>query len=108
MDSPAPSKLAERVLAFVVRNDDQRDSMLGDLREEWARLSQRIGASRATRWHLRQSLGIAVRYGVIKMLRRKPPIRWITLAEAEPAGPWWSGLSRDVRYAWRAVWQRPA
>ena len=41
------------------------------------------------------------------MLRRKPPVRWISLAAAEPEGPWWSGLTRDVLYAWRAIAQRP-
>src|SRR5690349_8403636 len=99
MTSPAPSTLAERVLAAIVRDAEQRESMLGDLREEFARLSARVGHGRAVRWHFRQSLGIAVRYGVMRTLRRKPPTRWITLADAEPQGLWWSGVSRDIRYA---------
>jgi putative ABC transport system permease protein len=103
-----PPRLGERLLSVLVRDVDLRESMIGDLREEFARLSARIGVTLASRWHLRQSCGIAVRYGLMRMLRRKPPVRWITLADAEPDGPWWSGLPRDVRYAWRAVWQRPA
>jgi putative ABC transport system permease protein len=103
----SPSRFAESVLNLVVRDADQRESMLGDLREEHARLAARIGVDRASRWHLRQSLGIAVRYSVGRMLRRKPPVRWITTATLEPEGPWWTGLTRDVMYARRAIVQRP-
>ncbi|HUQ89437.1 MAG TPA: ADOP family duplicated permease [Vicinamibacterales bacterium] len=101
-------KFAEYVLSTVIRDIEFRESMIGDLREEAARYARRFGAARASRWHLRQSLGIAARYGVIRMLRRKPPVRWISLAAAEPDGPWWSGFPRDIRYAWRAIGQRPA
>lgn len=98
---------AERLLSFVVRDADQRESMIGDLREERERLARRVGRARAARWHFRQSVSIAARYGAMRLLRRKPPVRWISLAAAEPDGPWWSGLPRDIRYAWRAVGQRP-
>ena len=104
----SPFRLAERVLALVVRDPEWRDGVIGDLREERARLSRRVGAARASRWHFRQSLGIAARYGVCRLLRRRQPARWIALSEAEPDGPWWSGLSRDLLYAWRAIAQRPA
>ena len=107
MNTSAPSRLAERVLTLVVRDVDLRESMLGDLREEFARLSSRAGAARASRWHLRQSLGIAFRYGMMRALRRKPPVRWFTTADLEPQGPWWTGMMRDLRYAWRAIQQRP-
>ena len=101
-------KNAERLLSFVVRDEEVRESMLGDLREEHARQVRRAGAARAARWHFRQSLGIAVRYGFFKLLRRKPPVRWITIAEHDTDRRWWSGLSRDFLYAWRSITQRPA
>ena len=101
-------RFAEQVLSFVVRDAEQRESILGDLREEHARQTRRVGVTRATRWHLRQSAGIAVRYGVVKLLRRKPPARWITIAEHDTNGAWWSGLNRDFLYAWRSIAQRPA
>jgi len=104
----AGSRLAETILTLIIRDADLRESVLGDLREECARLSRRAGSTRAVRWHLRQSVGIAARYGAARLLRRKPPVRWITLADAEPDGPAWSGLVRDARYAWRAIAQRPA
>ena len=106
--SPAPSKFAEGVLTFIVRDADQREAIIGDLREELTRYARRVGNSRAIRWHRRQSVSIACRYGLTRMLRRKPPVRWISIADAEPDGPWWSGMGRDVRHAWRAILQRPA
>jgi len=105
--SPSSSTAGERILTLVVRDAELRESMLGDLREEGARLARRAGAGKVARWHLRQSLSIAVRYGVMRILRRKPPVRWITTADLEPQGPWWTGMLRDTRYAWRATLQRP-
>lgn len=102
------SQFGERLLAMVIRDPDQRDAIIGDLIEERSRLARRAGDARASRWHARQCLSIAFRYGATRLLRRKPPVRWIALADAEPDGPWWSGLMRDVLYAWRAIWQRPA
>jgi putative ABC transport system permease protein len=100
-------KIAEYMLSTIVRDIELRDSVIGDLREESARYARRFGASRAARWHLRQSLGIAMRYAMMRLLRRKPPVRWITTADLEPHGPWWTGAARDLRYAWRATQQRP-
>src|SRR5690349_6389099 len=99
--------LGDRVLTVVVRDVDQRDAIIGDLLEEQTRFARRAGEERAPRWHFRQSLSIAVRYGATRLLRRKPPVRWISLADAEPEGPWWSGLTRDMKYAWRSALQRP-
>ena len=66
-------RLAERVLSVVVRDADHRDAIVGDLREEHARQARRIGVDGATRWHLRQSLNIALRYGAGRLFRREPP-----------------------------------
>jgi predicted permease len=101
-------RLAEQLLSAVVGDSEHREAILGDLREEHARQVRRVGLGRATRWHLRQSVGIAFRYGLFKLLRRKPPARWITIAEHDTNTRWWSGLSRDVLYAWRSISQRPA
>ena len=98
-------KFAEQLLSVVVRDGEHRESIMGDLREEYARQARRLGAVRATRWHLRQSAGIAMRYGMARLLRRKPPVRWIAIANDEPSSNRWIG-SRDVLYAWRAIRQR--
>ena len=100
-------KFAEHALSIVIRDIELRESIIGDLREEHAKYARRAGVAKAARWHLRQSAGIAVRYGLTRMLRRKPPIRWISIASMEPEGPWWTGLTRDVLYARRAIVQRP-
>ena len=105
----SPSRLAERILSAVVRDPEWRDGVIGDLREEHARLVARLGTSRARRWHFRQSVGIATRYGVHRLLRRPtPPPRWLATAAQDPDGSWTAGFSRDLLYAWRAVVQRPA
>ncbi|MDO8680867.1 MAG: ABC transporter permease [Acidobacteriota bacterium] len=105
----SPSPFAERVLAIVVRDPEGRDAVIGDLREEHTKLSARVGAARARRWHTQQSLRIACRYGTHRLLRRgTPPRRWLAIAAQEPGGSWTAGLSRDALYAWRAVAQRPA
>lgn len=101
------NSLAERVLDVVIRDAEARESIVGDLREEAARLEKKAGAAKAARWQLRQSLGIAVRYGFVTLFRRKPPVRWISIATLEPEGPWWAGLHRDLMYARRAIVQRP-
>ena len=100
-------KRAEQFLSMVVRDQEHRDSILGDLSEESVRYASRFGQSGAARWHFRQCLSIAMRYGLMRLLRRKPPVRWITMASIEPEGPWWTGLTRDVLYAWRGILQRP-
>jgi putative ABC transport system permease protein len=105
--SPAPSKFGERLLTIVVRDTELRESILGDLREEAARFARRAGPDRAARWHFRQSFSIAGRYAMTRLLRRKPPVRWISIAEYDMDARRWSGLSRDLRYAWRALGQRP-
>ena len=101
-------KLAEQLLTVVVRDTDHREAIIGDLREEHANQARRIGVDGAARWHLRQSVSIAVRYGVGRIFRRTPPARWISIASMEPEGSKWSGLTRDLFYAWRAVKQRPS
>lgn len=101
------TSLAERLLDVVIRDPEARESITGDLREEAARYARKAGAAKAARWQLRQSVGIAMRYGFVRLFRRKPPVRWIAMATLEPDGPWWAGLHRDVLYARRALMQRP-
>ena len=103
----ANTSVGERILSWVVRDPEYRESILGDLREEHSRLAGRLGVDRAAKWHRRQSLSIALRYGIVRLFRRQPPARWITIAEHDMDGRWWSGLTRDFRYAWRSIGQRP-
>lgn len=50
-----PPRLAERLLAFRLRNHAWRDVTLGDLREEFETLASRAGAPHARRWYWRET-----------------------------------------------------
>jgi putative ABC transport system permease protein len=88
--APRPPALAVWILARALRNEAERDMILGDLQEEFPR----HGAA----WYWRQTLSIAPRAAT----RRAP-------AAPVPA----SGESlmytfvKDVRYGWRGLWKRP-
>ena len=105
VESPPP-QLAERLLAAAIRDADWRDSIVGDLREEFAAMRPRVGDAAARRWYWRQACAIGTR----KMIPRAGVHRrgrvWVP---PEPAtnGNWSSGMSRDLRYAWRAVVRQP-
>ncbi|MEO8682230.1 MAG: ADOP family duplicated permease, partial [Vicinamibacterales bacterium] len=108
MNTAAPSRFAERLLALVVRDREWRDGVIGDLREEHARQAVRVGAAKASRWHLQQTIGIAVRYGTHRLLRRSTrPRPWLAAATQESGASWRAGRWRDAQYAWRSVRQRP-
>ena len=52
MSRPAPPpRLAERLLAATVGDEAWRDSILGDLREEYAVAQQKHGTPLARRWY---------------------------------------------------------
>jgi putative ABC transport system permease protein len=101
-----PPRLAERLLALAFADPEWRDSVLGDLREEFVAACSQIGVSRARWWYWRQAIGLAAYRintrltGGARMAQRLP----------EPA-PTRAGLSGffwyDLRQAWRAVRQHP-
>jgi putative ABC transport system permease protein len=85
-----------------------RDSIVGDLREEFAELA-RTGRTRAARrWYWRQSAGIglrivATRLGAPRLARRS----WLASADVDSTTSWRVGLVRDALHAWRAIASRP-
>jgi putative ABC transport system permease protein len=101
-----PPRLAERLLAAAIRDADWRDSIVGDLREEFAAIRQRVGDAAARRWYWRQACAIGAR----KIVPRAAVIRrgrvWAP-PEPQMSGNWRTGMSRDLRYAWRAVVRQP-
>jgi putative ABC transport system permease protein len=103
----APPMLAERVLAAAVQEADWRDSILGDLREEFVAMAASSGRSAARRWYWRQALAIGGR----TLLARTPFTQrrrtWLTPPDPDRGSRWSVGLLRDARYAWRAVARRP-
>ena len=103
---PVPPPWAERLLAATIRDADWRDSIVGDLREEFVVLTARTGARAARRWYWRQAVAIG---GTTLMARtRFNPRRRNWLATPDPEMDYgWGGLARDVRHAWRAVVRQP-
>jgi putative ABC transport system permease protein len=88
---PMPPPLATWMLGRALRNEAEREMVLGDLHEDFSR--------HGSAWYWRQALSIAVH----ARMRRTPAI----------GAPRMSGdrlmftLMKDVRYAWRALFKRP-
>lgn len=101
-----PSRLAERLLGSLIRDDDWREAVLGDLREEFAERARREGLRPARRWHSRQVVRLVARFATVRPAGRPLPRRpWVERAvELEHARGGWRS---DLRSAWRAVAHRP-
>jgi putative ABC transport system permease protein len=115
MTSPADSSVfppawAERLLRATVRDAEWRDAVSGDLREEFAGLSARNGAAAARRWYWRQALPLAARFAAGRIVPALTPPRRqrLAVADIERTSLLGAGWSRELRHAWRALWQRPA
>src|SRR5215203_4829601 len=85
-----PPSLAMWLLARALRDEGERDMVLGDLHEEF---SQNTRA-----WYWRQALSIAV-HALMRRTRAPHPPR----ASGDPL--MYSTL-KDVQYAWRALLKR--
>jgi putative ABC transport system permease protein len=100
-----PPRLAERLLGVTIRDDEWRESIVGDLREEFAGMCGRVGVRRARRWYWQQAALIGGRT-LLARTRRHRQTSWVTATDADPGGRW-SGITRDLQYAWRALWRQP-
>jgi putative ABC transport system permease protein len=103
----APPQLAERLLAATVRDEHWRDSILGDLREEFATMRKRHGDGPAARWYWRQAFAIGARRVAARVRLRSSFPALVQTAELETSGGWRIGFTRDLRHAWRTVARRP-
>jgi putative ABC transport system permease protein len=103
----APPRLAERLLAATVFDEAWRDSILGDLREEFAVTAQRRGTGSARRWYWSQAFLIGTRAVMARLGRRRSSGALLRSAEIETRAGWGAGLSRDFRHAWRTLGRRP-
>ena len=103
-----PPRLAERLLAASVRDEAWRDSILGDLREEYIVTRRHHGPGPARRWYWSQAFAIGARGVLARVGGRRPPVALLRSAELETRGGWRTGLLRDFRHAWRTLVRRPA
>ncbi len=108
--SAIPPAFAERLLRASVRDAEWRDAVSGDLREEFATLVARRGPAAAARWYWRQALPLAARFtaGRVVPAITPPRRRRVAVADIERTSSLGAGWSRELRHAWRALWQRPA
>lgn len=109
MNTPLqPPPAAERLLRAAVRDPEWRDAITGDLREEFTTVLATRGAARARRWYWRQALPLATRFAAARLVPAAAPPRHrrvsVAAIEATTLGAGWA---REVRHAWRALWQRP-
>jgi len=86
-----PPALATWVLEHALRSEAEREMVLGDLHEDFARYG--------SAWYWRQALSIAVHART-----RSAPA---TGAPRMSGDKLMSTLMKDVRYAWRALFKRP-
>ena len=107
MPGTPPPRLAERMLALTIRDDEWRASILGDLAEEFSALSTRLPAASARRWYWRQALNIAS-HRLSQSITRPQPGGHPLPEQEEPRTGMLPMLLQDVRYAWRTVWHQPA
>jgi putative ABC transport system permease protein len=96
-----PPFLLEAFLRRCLRRAPSADSVVGDLREEYARRMAGAGALRASVWYVWQAVAIGgafVRDAVVARLRRGRRGRWVSLSP---------GLTREVRLAMRSLARAP-
>jgi predicted permease len=91
-----PPRLAETLLSRRLARDE-RDELIGDINEQFARRVADVGASAARRWYWRQALALVWGFG----MRRRD---LISTSHDRVRGRWLaSNIGMDARYAWRAL-----
>jgi putative ABC transport system permease protein len=104
----SPPPLAERLLAATVKDTDWRDSILGDLREEFVVMSRQQGLRSARRWYWRHVVSIGGR-AVTSRFRRAHHVEraWVAPPEPSDTASWFAGFTRDLRHGVRTLLRRP-
>jgi len=103
-----PPRLPERVLAVSIRDEAWRDSILGDLREEFLGVSRARGEAAARRWYWRHALAIGGRTLTGRLRLSRPQRAWIMPPDNNGQAGWRTGFIRDFRHACRTLARRPA
>jgi putative ABC transport system permease protein len=103
-----PPRLAERLVGASVRDHDWRDSIVGDLREEFVTARQALGDAAARRWYWRHALAISARALALRSGPRRRARVWEAPPDQAFDGSPLAGLTRDLRSAYRSVSRQPA
>ena len=107
MTAKRPPALAERLLTAAVRPRDLRESIAGDLHEEFVARA-RASAAQARAWYWLQSLRIVIRLAVERSIERVRQSSTPTLPRPSSGDPIMRTLGLEVRHAIRAIVKRPA
>ena len=73
MNVPVPPRLAEKLLAAALRHSEYRESVLGDLHEEYVARSRSAGGVGLRAWYWREAMRLAIRgqYDLFTAARRR-------------------------------------
>ena len=102
-----PPRLTERALAMTIADPEWRESVIGDLSEEFTAVVARQGTVRARWWYRRQALAVATHRTAARFTRRSPMLRRLPEPVDSRAG-FMGILWHDLRQAWRSVRHHPA
>ena len=106
--STQPPRFAERLLGLSLPQQEWRDSILGDLREEYVMTRKQQGAGVAWRWYWAQAFSIGTRGLAARWRPRRPQEGGLSRsADIDARAGWLAGASRDARHAWRTLARRP-
>jgi putative ABC transport system permease protein len=103
-----PPRLAERLLATTIRDRDWRDSITGDLREEFQIVGEQRGGAAAQWWYWRNALTIGTRNVMTQINPHRKERAWVAPPDTGYGGNWRTGFTRDFRHACRTLARRPA
>lgn len=99
MTTPAPPRRAEAILARALADDPAGASILGDLREDYARIHGARGPGAARRWYWREALLLSAGRTIRTVLL--PPDGAPSMIASRNA------LLQDAAYAWRTLRRSP-
>ncbi|MGQ0736527.1 MAG: hypothetical protein ACT4QD_23100 [Acidobacteriota bacterium] len=104
---PSPPWVADILLRVVTARTAWRESICGDLREEYVALADDRGFRSARAWYWRQALTLTARLAVARVGARRGAIRPFLASDGDERRRWRRGWSSDLVYAWRATVQPP-
>ena len=107
MSAVQPPRLAERLVALSIRDQEWRASIVGDLCEEFQEMRRATGETRARRWYWRTAIAVGGR-SLRSALRLHARRGWSTrMADDVHTQGWRAGFVRDVQHAMRSLLRQP-
>ena len=102
-----PPRLLERLLSRCLPGGEVADAILGDLREEHARLLRPGSSRRARVWYARQAASLCWRGGVDRVRGSGPLTSTVRSRDRRKGDPAMTGVVRGLRFAARGLSRAP-